>query len=122
MGIAVVLPMGPAAVIVPPFTTVLELVPVGRYTIPTVPDDILLALAAKVSALLCAVAAAPLVSYTLAPMAVWMLAEVAAVIALDEENAAILGLTGEPLRVTVPTGTAPPSVILVPEVLPITAR
>jgi hypothetical protein len=37
-------------------------------------------------------------------MAVWMFAEVAAVMAVELENAAIFGLTGEPLVVTVPQG------------------
>jgi hypothetical protein len=43
-----------------------------------------------------------------------MFAEVAAVMAVEPENAAILGLTGEPLVVTVPP---PPGVEHVPSLL-----
>ena len=54
-------------------------------------------------------AAAPEASYTPAPIAVWILAEVAAVIAVELENAAMFGLTGEPLVVTIPPGHPVPS-------------
>ena len=54
-------------------------------------------------------------SYTPAPIAVWMFADVAAVMAVELENAAILGLTGDPLVVTVPEPHVGQEILAVPE-------